>query len=149
MKLNAVTKTADGTWPLPGCDSPTGMAIDPEHARLFSVCDANKMAITNTSTGSQLALLSIGSGPDAAGYDAKNQLAFSSNGESGDLTVIDASHGYRALQTLPTKTGARTMTYDAITDRLYLATADYGTPVAGSKRAPILPDTFTVLVVGR
>ena len=149
VKLNAATKKAEATWPLPGCDAPSGMAIDREHGRLFSVCDGNKMPITDMSTGKQIALASIGAGPDAAGYDAKNQLAFSSNGETGTLSVIDAAHGYKTVQTLPTKVGARTMAYDATTNRIYLMSAEYGAPVAGAKRPSVLPDTFTVLVVGK
>jgi YVTN family beta-propeller protein len=149
VKLNAATKKAEATWPLPGCDAPSGMALDREHERLFSVCDGNKMPVTDAKTGKQIALATIGPGPDAAGYDAKNQLAFSSNGETGTLSVIDAAHGYKAVQTLPTKTGARTMAYDATSNRIYLMTADYGAPAAGSKRPSVLPDTATVLVVGK
>lgn len=149
VKLNAATNKVEVTWSLPGCDSPSGMAIDREHGRLFSVCDGDKMPVTDLRTGKQIALATIGAGPDAAGYDAKDQLAFSSNGESGTLTVIDAVHGYRVLQTLPTRKGARTMTYDPGTDRIYVMSAEYGAKIAGAKRPPVLPDTFTVLVLGR
>jgi DNA-binding beta-propeller fold protein YncE len=149
VKLKAATRKVEATWTLSGCDAPSGMAIDPEHARLFSVCDGNKMAVTDAKTGKQIALAAIGAGPDAAGYDARNQLAFSSNGEAGTVSVIDAAHGYKAIQTLSTKVGARTMTYDPTTNRIYLTAADYATPVAGAKRPTVLPDTFTVLVLGR
>ena len=149
VKLNAAAKKAEATWALPGCDAPSGMAMDHEHSRLFSVCDGNKMPVTDAKTGNQIALATIGAGPDAAGYDAEDQFAFSSNGESGTLSVIDAAHGYKTVQTLPTKTGARTMTYDATTNRIYLVTADFGAPVAGARRPPVLPDTFMVLVVGK
>jgi hypothetical protein len=66
------------------------MAIDHIEHRLFSVCDGNKMAISDFVTGKVIGLASIGDSPDAAGYDAKNYLAFSSNGQ-GTLSIIDAS----------------------------------------------------------
>ncbi len=149
VKLDATAKKAVATWALPGCDSPSGMAIDREHGRLFSVCDGNKMPVTDATTGKQLALATIGAGPDAAGYDPKNQLAFSSNGETGTLSVVDAAHGYKTVQTLATLKGGRTMAYDATADRIYIMTAEYGAPVAGSKRPSVLPDTASVLVIGK
>jgi hypothetical protein len=123
--------------------------IDTEHSRTFSVCDGNKMPVTDTKTGKQIALAAIGAGPDAAGYNAKAQLAFSSNGESGTLSVVDAAHGYKTVQTVTTAKGARTMAYDATADKIYLMMAEYGAPAPGSKRPTPLPDTFTVIVVGK
>ncbi len=149
VKLNAATKAAEATWPLPGCDSPTGMAADREHGRLFSVCDGNKMPVTDASTGKQIALAAIGGGPDAAGYNAREQLAFSSNGQTGTVSVVDAAHGYKTVQTVDTQKGARTMAYDEVMDRIYLVAAEYGPAAEGSKRPSILPDSFTVIVIGR
>ena len=111
------------------------------------------MAVLDSESGKQIATPSIGDGPDAAGYDAKRQLAFSSNGD-GTLSVIDAAHGYTTIESLPTQKGARTMAYDALTDRVYLVTAELGrrpepTTANPRPRPPIVPDTFTVLVVGR
>jgi len=142
------------TWPLPGCNSPTGLAIDRAHRRLFSVCDGNVMAVTNADSGAQVAQVPIGRGPDAAAYDAKRGLVFSSNGE-GTLTVVrqqSADH-YRALDTVKTQAGARTMALDPATGRVYLVTAQFGpapaaTPEQPHPRPTPLPDSFTVLVVG-
>jgi YVTN family beta-propeller protein len=60
----------EATWPLAGCNSPTGLAIDRMHHRLFSVCDGKVMAITNARNGHAVARVPIGEGPDAAAYDA-------------------------------------------------------------------------------
>ncbi len=35
------------TWPMPGCATPSGLAVDRTHHRLFSVCDAKIMAVTD------------------------------------------------------------------------------------------------------
>ena len=153
VHLDAHTKKPVATWALTGCDSPSGMAIDAAHGRLFSVCDGKKMVVVDASNGKVLALPAIGDGPDAAGWDAKNQLAFSSNGD-GTLTVIDAANGYKPIETLPTAKGARTMAYDAGTDRIYLSSAEYGPAPAATAAAPrprpaVLPDSFAIIVVGR
>ena len=154
VALDAPSKTLTATWPLNSCDSPSGMAIDVAHHRLFSVCDGGKMAVIDAESGKQLASPSIGNGPDAADYDAKSQFAFSSNGGDGTLSVVDAGHGFKTIETLPTQKGARTMTYDPQTDRAYVVTAQFGPrpdPTAANPRPrpSIVPDTFTVMVIGR
>ena len=154
VELDAASKTLTATWPLNSCESPSGMAIDPAHHRLFSVCDGNKMAVVDFESGKQLASPGIGDSPDAAGYDAKSQLVFSSNGGDGTLSVVDAAHGYGTIETLPTRKVARTMAYDPQTDKAYVVTADFGprpepTDANPRPRPAIVPDTFTVLVIGR
>ncbi len=154
VQLDAASKTLTATWPLNSCDSPSGMAIDPAHHRLFSVCDGGKMAVVDSENGKQLASPAIGDGPDAAGYDAKSHLAFSSNGGGGTLSVIDATHDYKTVESLPTQKGARTMAYDPQTDKVYVVTADFGprpepTDANPHPRPSVVPDTFTVLVIGR
>ncbi|HTV78309.1 MAG TPA: YncE family protein [Steroidobacteraceae bacterium] len=145
----------ESTWPLPGCNSPSGLAIDRRHARLFSVCDGNVMAVTNGRTGAQVAQVPIGRGPDAAAYDDRRGLVFSSNGE-GTLTVVrqESADRYSVQQSLKTQAGARTMALDPASGKVYLVTAEFGpapAPTASQPRprpTPV-PDSFTVLVVGR
>ncbi len=154
VRLDAAAKKTTATWPLTGCDSPSGLAIDVKGHRLFSVCDGKKMAVTDSKSGKSLATPDIGDGPDAAGYDAAHKLAFSSNGD-GTLTIVDAGKdGYPILQTVQTQRGARTMAFDSGNGRVYLVTADFGpkpsaTPENPRPRPAILPGTFRVLVVGR
>ena len=154
VELDAHSKTLTATWPLSGCESPSGMSIDTEHHRLFSVCDGSKMAVMDFETGKQIATPSIGDGPDAAGYNSKAQLAFSSNGGDGTLSVVDAANGYKTIESLPTLKGARTMAYDSASDRAYLVTAEFGprpeaTAANPHPRPAIVPDSFTIVVVGR
>ena len=154
VALDAKSKTLTGTWPLQSCESPSGLAIDAAHHRLFAVCDGGKMAVVDSDSGQQLASPTIGDGPDAASYDPKRQLAFSSNGGDGTLSVVDAANGYKTLEPLPTQKGARTMTYDPTTDRAYVVTAEFGPRPAATADNPrprpaIVPDSFTVLVIGR
>jgi DNA-binding beta-propeller fold protein YncE len=129
------------------------LAIDREGRRLFAVCDEKKMAVVDANTGKVIATPAIGKGPDAASYDPKRKLAFSSNGE-GTVTVVDASNGsYKVLQNLATQRGARTMTLDTVTGKIYVVTAQFGPRPAATASNPrprpaIIPDSFTVLVAG-
>lgn len=153
VRLGAANHTITAVWRLEGCDSPSGLALDKVDHRLFAVCDGSAMAVIDSRSGKQLATAKIGSGPDAAGYNAKEQLAFSSNGE-GTLSVVDAAHGFKTVQSLATEKGARTMTYDGTADRIYLVTAEFGprpeaTAASPRPRPSIVPDSFTVLVIGR
>jgi YVTN family beta-propeller protein len=154
VRFDAAAKTVTATWPVADCDSPSGLAIDTAGRRLFAVCDGGKMAVVDANTGKTVANPSIGEGPDAARYDAKRKLAFSSNG-GGTLTIIDASKPtYPVLQNLDTQKGARTMTLDWVTGRIYLATAEFGerpAPTAANPRPrpAIVPGSFTILVVGQ
>jgi YVTN family beta-propeller protein len=141
-------------WPLPGCSSPTGLAIDREHHRLFSVCDDKVMVVTDSVSGKQVARVPIGDGPDAAAYDASRGLIFSSNGE-GNLTVVRelSADRYEVAETVTTERGARTMALDAARGKVYLVTARLGPPPAPTPehahpRGMPLPGSFTVLVVG-
>jgi YVTN family beta-propeller protein len=142
------------TIPLPGCASPSGLAIDKAHHRLFSVCDGKIMVVTDADTGKQVARVPVGEGPDAAAFDPKRGLAFSSNGD-GTLTVVreESADRYSVQATVPTQRGARTMALDPATGKVYVVTADFGPPPAATPEQPHprpvpVPDTFTVLVIG-
>jgi DNA-binding beta-propeller fold protein YncE len=147
VRIDAKSMKPTATWPLAGCESPSGLAIDTGGGRLFSVCDGKKMAVTDAKTGKSLATPAIGDGPDATAFDAKTGLVFSSN-EDGTLTVIDEENGYKVIQNLTTMDGARTMQMDSSTGKIYLVSAELK-KVAGAKRPSAMPGTFTVLVVGR
>ena len=56
-------------WSIAPAESPSGMAIDTEAHRLFSVCDGKVMVVVNYETGKVVAKVPIGDGPDAAAYD--------------------------------------------------------------------------------
>src|ERR1051326_2006970 len=154
------------TWPMGKCDSPSGLAIDTKRRRLFAGCDNKEMAILDADTGKVLAEPAIGEGVDACGFDPGLNLAFSSNGQDGNLTVIKEEGGdkFAVVQNLETEKGARTMTLDEKSHTIYTVTAKFGpvpTTLAGAKTAPsggpgsagqrrpsIVPGTFEVIVVG-
>jgi YVTN family beta-propeller protein len=141
------------TWPLPGCANPTGLALDAMNHRLFSVCENQVMAVTDSVTGKQVARVIIGRGPDAAAFDSDLGMVFSSNGLDGTLTVIheDTPDQYRVLATVTTQESARTMVLDPATHKIYLAAAKLGNTPPPTDEQPhprpaVLPDSFLILV---
>ena len=154
VHINARSHKVLAAWPIAPCEGPSGLAIDRQHSRLFAVCDGT-MAVVDAKTGKAVATPAIGQGPDAARFDPKLQLAFSSNGE-GTLTVVreNSPDSYAVIQTLKTKRGARTMALDQSTGKIYLATADFGPRPAATSAQPhprpsVVPGSFEILVVSR
>ncbi len=152
LALDPVAGKVLHRWALQDCSEPTGLDIDRRRSRLFSVCGNGVMVVTDAVTGRQVAKLPIGDGADAAVYDAQRDLVFSSNGQSGTLTVVktvDADH-YQVLANLPTKRSARTMALDPHTHHVFLVAAEFGTAPAPTEaqphpRPPVLDGSFAVL----
>jgi DNA-binding beta-propeller fold protein YncE len=141
------------TWPLAGCEEPSGLAFDAAHQRLFSVCGNRVMTVVDAHDGRQVARLPIGDHVDGAGFDATRQLAFASCGD-GTLTVIEelGPEKFVVKESVATKPGARTMTLDEATHRVFLSVAQRGPAPAATTaeprpRAPVIAGTFEVLVV--
>ncbi|MBB5373424.1 YncE family protein [Acidocella aromatica] len=125
VRIDTKTDTVTARWTLPGCDGPTGLAIDPVSQRLFSSCENAKMAVVDARNGEVVALLPIGKGSDAARFDAGRKLVFSSN-RDGSLSMIrelGADH-FIVMPPLQTAPGARTMEIDPVSGDVFLVTAD-------------------------
>jgi YVTN family beta-propeller protein len=155
LQIDARTLKVTARWPLAPCEGPSGLAMDTRQRRLFAGCANKVLVAVNADTGRVVATLPIGAGVDGTGFDPGAGLVFSSNGE-GTLTVVrqDSPDAYSVLENVPTQRGARTMTLDPTTHRVFLVTADFGPAPAPTEenprtRPPILPDSFVVLVVGR
>ena len=141
-------------WSIAPCESPSGLAIDRAHHRLFSVCRNGKMGVSDVVAGAVVATLPIGQGVDAARFDDGTQLAFASNGD-GTLTVVheDSPGAFHVVENDSTQRGARTMEFDPRDHRLFTVTAKFGpapAPAAGRRsRPPVLPGSFTLLELDR
>ena len=152
-QLDPQTLKVKKTWPLSPCEEPSGLAIDLEARRLFSVCSNRKMAVVNADSGQVIATVAIGDGPDAAAYDPGSKLVFSSNGER-TLTVVrqDTPDKYTVLENVPTERSARTMSLDSKTHKIYLSAAQLGAAPEATADNPrprpsIVSGSFHVLVV--
>lgn len=142
-------------WPLAPCESPSGLAIDREHHRLFSGCHNQVMAISDAQAGKVITTVPIGQGVDADRFDPGTQLAFASTGD-GNVTVVheDGPDKYSVVANVATKRGARTMEVDLASHTVYTVSADFGPPPAPTPDRPnprpsIKPGTFALLVLER
>lgn len=141
--IDTKTMEVKATYPLSPCGGPTGIAYDAANKRLFTGCRANKgLSVVDATNGKVIQTLPIGAGVDAVAYDASRALIFVSCGDA-TTTIIhqDSPDKYSVLQTLATKTRAKTMALDKSTGKIYLSTADME---PGTRKA--LPGTFAVYV---
>jgi hypothetical protein len=115
------------------------------------------MAISNATNGKLVTTVPIGPGVDANAFDAGTGDAFASNGGDGTLTIVheDAPDRFHVVANVATMTGARTMALDPRTHRVYLVGAEFGpapaqaTPENPRRRPPMIPGSFTLLVLER
>jgi hypothetical protein len=166
--------------------SPSGLAYDAKNGILFAAChDPQNMVMLNASDGKIIAALPIGSGTDGATFNPNTIEAFSSQAD-GTLTVIkeNSPAEFVVEQNVPTMAGAKTLTLDSKTNRIFLITAEYAAPApppnpptpstdapaqasstgsatgqavggrggrgrGGRGRGPMVPDSFTILAVGK
>lgn len=154
LQIDSQKLTVTARWPQAPGESPSGLAIDREHRRLFAGCHNKMMVVVDADSGKVLATPAIGQGVDANAFDPGTQLAFSSNGD-GTLTVVheDSPEKFTPVANVPTQRGARTMALDLKTHNIFLVTAEFGpgpapTPEHPHPRPSVVPGSFTLLVFG-
>jgi DNA-binding beta-propeller fold protein YncE len=150
VEIDAASAKVTRRWPTAPCKQPVAMAIDTAHHRLFSGCRSGVMAVSDYSAGKIVATVPIGAGVDGAGFDPASGNAFASNAD-GTLSVIhqDSPDQYRVAETVQTPKGSRNMGLDPSNHRLFVASGKFGPPPAAGKRGPVLPGSFTLLVIER
>jgi len=155
VRVNTATNQVDAHWPIPGCTSPHGLAIDTASHRLFVTCVNEVMTVVNADSGAVLASLPIGKGSDGAAFDPKRKLAFSSNGADGTISVIREVNPQTFVPAgeIKTQVTGRTMDIDPASGRLFVAAADIdpNAPVPPGKngrpgRPKPLPGTLKLLM---
>jgi outer membrane protein assembly factor BamB len=155
VEIDAKTMTVKNSYPLTGCEAPSGIAMDTTHRRVFSGCsDSKKLAVTNADTGKVVAAPEIGEDTDASGFDPGTGLAFASCRE-GVLSIIheDSPDKYTNVANVKTEFGARTMAVDTKTHHVFVVTADFKPAPAATADNPhprpqAVPGTFRILEYG-
>jgi len=145
--INSSTLSVEQHWPIAPGEEPSGLALDNENHRLFSVCSNKLMVVTDALTGKVITTLPIGDRCDGVAFDPKLKRAYSSNGE-GTMTVVQEvdANTFKVLETVQTLPGARTITIDKSTGHLYLTTAEFEAAAEGSNRRPATkPNSFMIL----
>ena len=144
---------------------PAGLGLDAKNHILFACChDPQTCVILNADDGKIITTLPIGRGVDAAGFNPNTMEAFSSQGD-GTLTIIkeNSPTSFEVEQNVKTMPGAKTSTLDSKTNQFFLITAQYAPPTPstqpaaqgegnrrrGGGRGQMLPDSFTIIAVGK
>jgi DNA-binding beta-propeller fold protein YncE len=172
--IDAKTLTVKTTYDLAGKGgTPAGLGFDAKNGILFVACrNPQVMVMMNAKDGSIITTLPIGRGSDGAGFNPKTMEAFSSQGD-GTLTVIkeNSPTSFAVEQNVETPQGAKTMTIDEKTGHVLLMTAEYAAPAPppppapgatppaeagrggrggrGGGRGQMVPDSFTLIMVGK
>lgn len=153
--IDTKTHSVVAAWPIAPGEGASGMAFDSATHRLFLGAE-KLMVMMDSTSGKVIATVPIGPGVDANSFDPETRLAFASCGGDGTVTIAreDNPDKLTVVQVLNTARGARTMTLDPKTHRIYLAAADYEAPSAQAApgqrpaRPKMVPNSFRVLVYG-
>lgn len=132
-------------WSIAPGEEPSGLALDNENHRLFSVCGNKLMVVTDAISGKVIKTLPIGDGCDGVAFDRVLKRAYSSNGE-GNITVVQEVNKdkFMVKETITTQKGARTITANSKTHHLYLPVADYRPAEEGKRPTPV-SGSFVIL----
>jgi hypothetical protein len=141
-----------------GC---AGLALDAKNQILFAACrNPQVMAIVNAKDGNVITTLPLAGSSDGAQFNPKTMEAFSSHG-NGTLTVIkeESPTKFSVEENLKTMSGGKTLAFDEKTGHILIIAAEYGPPPAPNPDAPpgrggrgrgqMVPDSFTILEVGK
>jgi DNA-binding beta-propeller fold protein YncE len=153
----AVTASYDLTGKGGTC---AGLALDLKNRILFATCRNPKtMVILNADDGNIITTLPIGTGTDGAVFNPNTMEAFSSHTD-GTLTIVkeNSPTSFEVEQTVQTMPSAKTLSLDIKTNRILLIAAEFGpppatpppgTPPGRPARGEMLPDSFSILAVGK
>ena len=145
MVINATTFKIENVWPIAPGEEPTGLALDNENHRLFSVCANKLMVVVDSETGKIITTLPTGEKTDGAAFDPSLKCAYSSNG-AGTVTVVKEENKdtFAVLENIPTLKGAKTIAVNKKTHHIFLPAAEYET-TPGVEKPKLLTGTFIIL----
>ncbi|MBS0360272.1 MAG: hypothetical protein JSR98_02735 [Proteobacteria bacterium] len=149
VAIDVAGRKAGAHYALAGCDGPTGLAYDAPDKQLIAACDGATVVV-DAASGKVVATAATGKGADGVAFDPKQKLAFTPAGPEGQLYVVAIGKGKAAIvDKVATQPSARTIAIDPRSGRVYLPAAEYGPRPAGGGRAPMVPGSFKILVVGK
>ncbi len=135
-----------------------GLAFDAKNHILFSYLHqpSSMAVIVDADDGHIITTVPVGDGVDTTAFNPNTMEAISADG-AGSMTFIKESSptDFAVEQTLKTLPRAKTMALDSKTNHILSMTAEFGSPPPpppnGGRggRAPMIPGTFTLLMVGK
>jgi hypothetical protein len=152
-------------YPLGDVGRCNGLAIDAKNDVLFAACAQGRtpgqppapvMVILSAKDGRVLTTLPLAGSSDGAVFNPRTMEAFSSH-SNGTLTVVkeNSPTSFVVEQNLETMNGARTLSLDPSTGRIFVMSVERGPapppPPGGGRggQAPAVPGSFTILMIGK
>ncbi|MGA8654549.1 MAG: hypothetical protein WB586_00230, partial [Chthoniobacterales bacterium] len=116
--------------PAPG---PHGLDFDPERRRLFCACDAKRLVILETDSGTVLKQLDLSGSPDVIFFNLLLRHLYVAVGDPGVVEVFDTKK-LKRIESVETEPGAHTIGFDAERNKVYAF-------LPNSHRAAVYTDT--------
>ena len=138
----------------------SGLAFDAKNHVLFAYYrqPSPTVVIVNADNGNIITTLPTGMGVDTVAFNPATMEAISAE-YAGSMTFIkeNSPASFAVEQTLQTMVGAKTLALDTKTDRLLTMAAEFGPPPPNAPsgpagrpaRGPMVPGSFSILMVGR
>jgi DNA-binding beta-propeller fold protein YncE len=164
--VDVKTMKAIGHYPFGDKGGCNGLALDAKNRVLFAACARSgnppadppqpMMVVLRADDGKILTSLPLAGGSDGAVFNPATMEAFSTHG-NGTLTVVKEKSptSFEVEQNLQTMNGARTVTFDSVTNHLLTMSDERGAPPppppGGGRgpRGPAVPGSFTILMIGK
>jgi hypothetical protein len=116
------------------------------------------VVILNAQNGNIITTLPTGTGVDTVAFNPATNEAISAE-NAGTMTFIkeNSPTSFEVEQTLQTMKGAKTLALDTKTNHLFTLAAEFGPPAPDAPagpagrpaRGPTIPDSFSILMVGK
>jgi DNA-binding beta-propeller fold protein YncE len=153
VRIDAKKMAISNRWPIPGCKTPHGIALDDQRGRLFVGCAEGRLIVLNAADGALIATIRSGEGGGDIAIDSSSALVYVAN-RSGSIGVVaEVSAGkYETVETIATEPGATALAFDTATHRLFTLVPTHaparpaGTPKPGELAAP---GPSQILIIGR
>lgn len=147
--IDAANKKLKATWPMAGCEGPSGLAFDAKTNTLFSGCDSTLMVV-DSQTGKVRQSVPIGDDCDGVYFDPSTGYLFASAG-AGKLTVIhaDSSGKYAVVQDMDTPPGSKTMGLDTEAHKVYLVSAKFTGDPTATPRPAVVAGSIEMVVISK
>lgn len=138
----------------------SGLAFDAKNHVLFAYYRQPNpvVVILNAKDGNIITTLPTGQGVDTVAFNPATKEAISAE-NAGTMTFIKEKSPtqFEVEQTLETMKGAKTLALDTKTNHLFTMAAEFEPPAANAPpgpagrpaRGPMVPDSFTVLMIGK
>jgi YVTN family beta-propeller protein len=154
-RIDAAARKVTTSWLLGPCTGPAELAMDSARRQLFTVCEDHKIVTVNADTGRVAAIADAPANSGDINFDSRHNMLYVAD-TSGTLTIFrhESSDKYSMFQKVKTQVGARTMVVSQQDTKAYLVTSKFGQNTGAVSeelqfRPTPIPDTFSVIVVGR